>query len=57
MPSTITTVESFPGETDEAYIKKERDLRIAAGAITSEISGGGAEPWVITTVWNVIGQG
>ena len=56
MPSTTKTVEKFPPGTKEAQIKKEQQLRMMAGAITSTYEGSEADGWTLTTTWNLIGQ-
>lgn len=56
MPATNTTRETFPKATvTEDQVKKERDLRIRAGAIRSSFVNGGTQ-WVLTTEWNLIGS-
>lgn len=56
MPSTFPSKETFPAGTSEDQIKEEQRLRIKAGAISSNYKGSEADGWVLTTVWNVIGE-
>ncbi|MEK7795378.1 MAG: hypothetical protein AAB353_12655 [Candidatus Hydrogenedentota bacterium] len=57
MPATVTTVERFSvKDYNKTAIEGERKLRIEAGAIRSSYVKDGTE-WVLTTEWNVIGQG
>ena len=54
LPATITTTESFPGNTARARLEREVQLRLAAGAIRSTFQRNGGQ-WILTTEWNVIG--
>jgi hypothetical protein len=56
MAATTSTIESFDTTTtSEDDIKGLVQLRIKAGAITSTYTKEGPT-WVLSTVWNVIGQ-
>ena len=55
MPSTTKTVEKFSPGTTEVQIKKEQQLRLLAGAITSIYEGSEADGWTLTTIRKVIG--
>lgn len=55
MPSTITTTENFPIETEEERLLEEVRLRIKAGAIRSWYEKQD-ESWMLYTEWNVIGE-
>jgi hypothetical protein len=58
MPATTTTKELFPKATwSLAQVQAEQALRIKAGAVTSTIdSASDPANYVLTTVWNVIGE-
>lgn len=56
MPGTITTRETFPKKTTKKAIDTHIKIIIKAGAISSKAQGGKTRPWVVVTVWNVIGQ-
>ncbi|MCH8347225.1 MAG: hypothetical protein IH901_01820 [Proteobacteria bacterium] len=55
MPKTTKIVEKFPPKTTEAQIKKEQQLRMKAGAVSSTYEGSEAEGWTLTTIRKVIG--
>jgi len=55
MPSTVTTSEQFPLDTEEDRLKEEVRLRIKAGAIRSRYEKQ-SEYWALFTEWNVIGE-
>ncbi len=54
MPATIKTEENFPKDTSNEEMEREKQLRIQAGAIRSEIRDE-ADKRVLVTEWNVIG--
>lgn len=56
MPATFTTEEQFPRGTEEARVRREKELRIAAGAIRSSYEGSFNDGWLLRTEWNVLGQ-
>jgi hypothetical protein len=51
MSNTITNVEDFPKGTPEERMKVERQLKLDAGAISSEYEGNPGTGWKLTTVW------
>ncbi|WP_157608134.1 hypothetical protein [Teredinibacter turnerae] len=55
MPSTVTTSEQFPLDTEESRLKEDVRLRIKAGAIRSWYEKK-SDYWVLFTEWNVIGE-
>jgi len=54
LPATITTTESFPGNTAKARLDREVQLRLRAGAIRCIVRRNGGQ-WIMKTEWNVIG--
>jgi hypothetical protein len=54
LPATITTTESFPGNTPVARLNFEVEMRLRANAIRcnfSKVRG----LWIMVTEWNVFG--
>jgi len=50
MSDTTTIVEDFPKGTPEERMKQERQLKLNAGAISSEYEGNPGTGWKLTTV-------
>lgn len=54
LPATITTRESFPGNTSVARLNREVQMRLRANAIRCTFRREGAV-WILLTEWNVFG--
>jgi len=54
MSDTRTDVEDFPKGTPEDRMKVERQMRLAAGAISSEYEGNPGTGWKLTSVYRIM---